>query len=68
MAGEMRLLVEEMRHSRVAVVSEDGQVVLRFPDGTERTLSIPREAVKLVRRLAAIDRELDEKARRVRRG
>ena len=57
------LKVEEMRRSRVACVSDDGLVVLKLPDGRQRIVTIPRESVTLVRRLAAIDRANDRAVR-----
>jgi len=55
--------VDEMRRSRVACVSDDGLVVLKLPDGKQRIVTIPRESVSLVRRLAAIDRDRDQAIR-----
>jgi hypothetical protein len=55
--------VDEMRRSRVACVSDDGLVVLSLPDGKRRVVTIPRESVSLVRRLAAIDRDRDQAIR-----
>jgi hypothetical protein len=57
--GERVMRVEDMRRSRVVCVAEDGLVVLRLPDGTSRIVTIPRESVTYVRRLADIDREID---------
>ena len=51
--------VDVMRRSRVACVSDDGLVVLRLPDGQQRLVTIPRESVSMVRRLAAIDSARD---------
>jgi hypothetical protein len=55
--------VEDMRRSRVACVCDDGLVVLKLPDGKQRIVTIPRESVPFVRRLAAIDRESDRAIR-----
>jgi hypothetical protein len=62
MGVERVMEVDDMRRSRVACVSDDGMVVLRLPDGRRRTVTIPRESVSLVRRLADIDRERDREA------
>ncbi len=51
--------VEETRRSKVQSVTEEGEVVLLLPDGQRRTVTIPLETVPLVRRLAALDREID---------
>jgi hypothetical protein len=59
MAGRMRLPVEEMRRCRVEFVSDEGVVVLLLPDGQRRTTTISPRSVPLVRRLAALDKELD---------
>jgi hypothetical protein len=59
MAARMRLPVEVVRRSRVEFVSDEGIVVLLLPDGQRRTTTIPPRSVPLVRRLAALDKELD---------
>ena len=59
MAVERAMLVEEARRSRVEFVSDEGVVVLLLPNGQRRSTTIPSKSVPLVRRLAALDRELD---------
>jgi hypothetical protein len=59
MAAGKSLSVEERSKSRVEFVSDDGVVVLLLPDGQRRTTTIPPKSVALVRRLAALDRNLD---------
>ena len=62
-------IVDEIRRGQVRSVTDDGQVVLLMPDGRERTVIIPIEAVPLVKRLAALDREIDrERPVSLRRG
>ena len=51
--------VEDVRSSRVEFVSDDGVVVLLLPDGQRLTTTIAPKSVPLVRRLAAINRDLD---------
>jgi hypothetical protein len=51
--------LNDMRRGRVQNVSDEGMVVLLLPDGKQRIVAIPLETVPLVRRLAALDRELD---------
>ncbi len=58
-------IVDDMRRGRVHSVTDEGEVLLLMPDGRKRTVSIPLETVPLVRRLAALDRELDREQRRV---
>jgi hypothetical protein len=55
--------VDVMRRSRVACVSDDGLVVLKLPDGQQLVVTIPRESVSMVRRLAAIDSARDSACR-----
>jgi len=57
MAAGKELRLEEVRRSRVELVSDDGVVVLLMPDGQRRTTTIPPSSVPLVRRLAALDQE-----------
>jgi hypothetical protein len=59
MATGKGLRVEDVRRSRVEFVSDDGVVVLLMPDGRRRTTTIPLRSVPLVRRLAALDQEID---------
>ena len=59
MARGMQLPIEEVQRSRVESVSDEGLVVLVLPDGQRRTTTIPPKSVPLVRRLAALDKELD---------
>ena len=59
MTVERTMLVEEARRSRVEFVSDEGVVVLLLPDGQWRSTAIPPKSVPLVRRLAALNRELD---------
>ena len=59
MGAGAQLPVEDMRRCRVEFVSDEGVVVLLLPDGQRRTTSVPPRSVPLVRRLAALDKELD---------
>ena len=59
MAAEGCLRVEGVRRCRVEFVSDEGIVVLLMPDGQRRTTTILPKSVPLVRRLAALDKELD---------
>jgi len=59
MTVERAMLVEEARRSRVEFVSDEGVIVLLLPDGRRRSTVIPPKSVPLVRRLAALDCELD---------
>jgi hypothetical protein len=52
-------IVDDMRRGRVQEISDDGEVLLLMPDGRRRTVTIPLETVPLVRRLAALDLELE---------
>ena len=49
-------LVEEIlrQYGRVAYVSDHGMMVLAFPDGEHCVVTIPRESIRLFRRLAAM--------------
>jgi hypothetical protein len=58
-------IVDDMKRGRVQSVSDEGEVMLLLPDGKKRTVNIPLETVPLVRRLAALDREIDQERRRV---
>jgi hypothetical protein len=57
-------VVDDMRRGRVHSVTDEGEVVLLMPDGKKRTVTIPLETVPLVRRLAALDQEIDRERRR----
>jgi hypothetical protein len=57
-------IVGDIRRGRVEAVSDAGEVLLILPGGTSRTVSIPVETVPLVRRLAALERELEAERRR----
>jgi hypothetical protein len=57
-------IVDDMRRGRVHSVTDEGEVLLLMPDGKRRTVNIPLETVPLVRRLAALDREIDQDRRR----
>jgi hypothetical protein len=59
MMTETTIQVDELRRSRVEFVSDEGLVVLLMADGRRRTATVPLRSVALVRRLAAIDRELE---------
>ncbi len=60
MTVERAMLVGELRRSRVEFGSDEGLVVLLLQDGQRRTTTtIPPKSVPLVRRLAALNRELD---------
>ena len=59
MAAPSSQLMENLRWSRIVSVSDDGEVVLRLPDGQRLSVTIPQGSVSLVRRLAEIDGEID---------
>jgi hypothetical protein len=61
MAAERAMPVEEVSRSRVEFVSDDGTVVLVAPDGQRRAATVPPNLVSLIRRLAAISRERDQR-------
>jgi hypothetical protein len=63
MAAPTYELAENLRWSRVVSVSDDGEVVLRLPDGQFLSVTIPQGSVPLVRRLAEIDGEIDRDSR-----
>ena len=65
MATEESNWIEELRGSRIQSVTDDGAVVLLHPDGQQRIVTVPRESVPIVRRLAEMDREIDREARRI---
>jgi len=64
MAAPSSELMENLRWSRVVSVSDDGEVVLSLPDGQCLTVTIPHGSVRLVRRLAELDGEIDRDSRR----
>ena len=62
MAAEESNWIEELRGSRIQSVTDDGVVVLLHTDGQQRSVTIPRESVSMVRRLGEMDREIDREA------
>ncbi len=65
MATEEANWIEELRGSRIQSVTDDGVVVLLHAEGRQRTLTVLRESVPMVRRLAEMDREIDREAQRI---
>jgi len=49
-----------MKDWRVESISDEGEVVILFPDGDRCTITVPLDAVPKFRRLVEMDQELEQ--------
>ena len=49
-----------MKEWRVESISDEGEVVVLFPDGDRCTISVPRDAVPKFRRLVEMDQKREQ--------